>query len=536
MKRFLPLAILLPLATAAASTPPASRGDLWWADIAAIADDANEGREPGTPGYERAAVYVEQRFRALGLAPAGDAGSFRQNVALTEQRVDYPASTAELVGADGITAPVALGVEMLVTPGGGPRPAAVDAPLVFIGYGLHLPEQGHDDFAGVDLKGKIAVVIAGGPANIPGPVKASNRSERAKLLGQAGALGVITLTPPKQIEIPWARQKLLSPAPGMYLADAALREVKDGFLSASFDPAASERLFVGSGHSFADLAAASDGSQPIPGFALPFRLKANLVTHHRPVSSPNLVARLDGRDKALKREYVILSAHLDHVGVGAPINGDAIYNGAMDDASGVASVLDIAASLKAGPRPKRSILFVIVTAEEKGLLGSSYFAMRPTVPHGTIAADLNFDMPLPLWPLTTVLVQGDRESTLGDPARAVAASRGLSLIADPLPNRNSFIRTDQYSFVREGIPSLAFKFGFPPGSEAFRIEHEWRANRYHAPSDDLNQPGILREEAIKLDDYVAAIARMVADDPVRPTWLDSSVFKRFAAKQGKPAK
>jgi hypothetical protein len=462
MKRFLPLAILLPLATAAASTPPASRADLWWADIAAIADDANEGREPGTPGYERAAVYVEKRFRALGLAPAGDGRTFRQNVALTEQRVDYPASTAELVGTDGAKAPVALGVEMLVTPGSGPRPAAVDAPLVFIGYGLHLPEQGHDDFAGVDLKGKIAVVIAGGPANIPGPVKASNRSERAKLLGQAGALGVITLTPPKQIEIPWARQKLLSPAPGMYLADAALREVKDGFLIRQLRsrreraPVRGQRPQLRrSRRGFGRIATHSLASRSPSGSRR--TSSRTTVRSPRPISLPGWMVATRRSNANMSS----ISAHLDHVGVGAPINGDAIYNGAMDDASGVASVLDIAASLKAGPRPKRSILFVIVTAEEKGLLGSSYFAMRPTVPHGTIAANLNFDMPLPLWPLTTMLVQGDRESTLGDPARAVAASRGLSLIADPLPNRNSFIRTDQYSFVREGIPSLAFKFGFP---------------------------------------------------------------------------
>jgi Zn-dependent M28 family amino/carboxypeptidase len=253
-----------------------------------------------------------------------------------------------------------------------------------------------------------------------------------------------------------------------------------------------------------------------------------IVTHRRLLTSPNIVATLKGSDPVLSKEYVVVSAHLDHIGIGAPINGDRIYNGAMDDASGVATVLDIAARLKAGPRPKRSFLFVIVTAEEKGLLGSGYFARRPTVPVGSIVADLNFDMPLPLWKLETVLVQGDQESSLGDPARAVAARHGLSLIPDPLPNRNSFTRTDQYAFVRAGIPSLAFKFGFPPGSKAFEIEHDWRANRYHSPSDDLNQPGVLREEAIKLDDYVAALAVEIANDPVRPSWLSTSVFAKFA--------
>ena len=226
----------------------------------------------------------------------------------------------------------------------------------------------------------------------------------------------------------------------------------------------------------------------------------------------------------------MLSAHLDHLGVGAPIAGDRIYNGAMDDASGVASLLDIAERLKAGSRPKRSILFLIVTAEEKGLLGSHYFAMRPTVAKAAIVADLNFDMPLPLWPLQSVLVQGEGESTLGGPARAVAAAQGLRLVPDPLPDRNSFTRTDQYSFVRAGVPALAFKFGFEKGTPAFQIEHDWRATRYHSPSDDMAQPGVLKEEAIKLDDYVAALARAIADDPARPTWLETSVFRRFAAQ------
>ncbi|AUW59457.1 peptidase M28 [Sphingobium sp. SCG-1] len=530
MHRVLPALIILPLTTAAVAQP-LSRGDRWWADIATIADDKTEGRQPGSPGYLLAADFVESRFKAIGLQPAGTEDGFRQDVALEEQRIDYAGSSAQLVDANGTAASVALGIDMLVSAGGGPRPETIDAPLVFIGYGLHLPDQGHDDFAGVDLKGKIAVVIAGGPASIPGPVKASNRAERATLLGKAGAVGIITLTPPKQIEIPWERQKLLTTQAGMYLADGALRDVPDGFLSASFDPDASNRLFEGSGHRFDELAAASDASRPIPGFALPYRLKAHISAKRRQLSSPNLVARLEGSDPALRHEYVVVSAHLDHIGVGAPINGDAIYNGAMDDASGVASVLDIATELKAGPRPKRSFLFVIVTAEEKGLLGSGYFAKRPTVPRQSIVANLNFDMPLPLWPLTSVLVQGDHESTLGDQARSVAAGLGLTLIADPLPNRNSFVRTDQYSFVREGIPALAFKFGFPPGSDAFRIEHDWRANRYHAPSDDLNQPGVLRDEAVKLDHYVAMLARTIADDPARPRWLESSIFKQRAVSR-----
>ena len=232
----LPLA-LLTLAAAAPPPDPATRATRWWADIGALADDRNEGRLTGSAGYLRAAGYVEGRFEALGLAPAGDGGGYRQSVAFESQAIDPAASTAMLSGKDGAATPLRLPEDMIVAAGGGPRPATVEAPLVFVGYGLHLPDLGHDDFAGLDLRGKIAVVISGGPADLPGPAKAAARSDRAKLLAQAGAIGIVSITTPKQIEIPWERQKLLSGQPGMYLADAALRETPDGFLLASVDPA-----------------------------------------------------------------------------------------------------------------------------------------------------------------------------------------------------------------------------------------------------------------------------------------------------------
>ncbi len=505
---------------ATAETP---RGKAWWGDITALASDATEGRLPGSPGFDRAAAHVVKRFQAIGLRPAGSTGGFTQPVAMQSQTVDHGASSGALVAADGRRAALAMGRDLIVSPGGGPAATMVDAPLVFIGYGLKLP--GHDDLSGVDLKGKIAVVISGGPADLPGPMKAANRSARTGFLRDAGAVGLITLVTPKQVEIPWDRRMLLAGQSGMYLNDAGARGSPDGFLSASFDPAQSERLFSGSGRRFADVAALADASAPVPGFALGQRLNASIASARQPVMSYNLAARLDGADPKLRGEYVVVSAHIDHLGVGAAINGDSIYNGAMDDASGVASVLDIADRLRKGPRPKRSVLFVIVTAEEKGLLGSRYFARTPTVPGAAIVANLNLDMPLPLWPLHLVLAQGDGESSLGDTARRIAAKHGLALTPDPLPDRNSFTRTDQFSFVEAGVPALAFKFGFVKDSPEFAIEHDWRANRYHAPSDDLAQPGVLADEAVKLDAFIADIARSVANTPARPRWRDTSVFK-----------
>lgn len=529
MKHSAYVALAAAFCAAAAQAQPATspRAVQWWNDIKVIADDKTEGRLTGSKGYDLAADYVIGRFKAMGLQPAGDNGGFKQAVAFEQQFIDYPATTAALIGPGGGFDPVRPGADMLITAGGAPRPAMVDAPLVFIGYGLHMPERGYDDLKGLDLKGKIAVVISGGPSDLPGPDKASNRNARAKFLTEAGAIGVIALTTPKQVEIPWARQKLLAPAPGMYLADAVMRTTPDGYFQATFDPEQSERLFKGSGHTFAELCALADASAAVPTFPLGVTLKGKIGTRREHLTSPNLVAKIEGSDPKLRSEYVAISAHLDHLGVGEPINGDRIYNGAMDDASGVAAVLDIAGQLK-NQKLKRSVLVLVVTAEEKGLLGSRYYSRRPTVPKGTIVADLNFDMALPLWPLKMVLAVGDGESTLGATAHAAAGPLGLTNSVDPLPDRNVFTRTDQYSFVTAGVPALAFKFGFKKDTPQFQIEHDWRANRYHAPSDDLNQPGVLPDEAVKLDDYVAAIAAMTANDPARPKWLETSAFKRFA--------
>jgi hypothetical protein len=507
-------------AAAPALSPAAKQ---WWADISALAGDSMEGRLTGSPGYMRAAEYVISRFKAEGLRAAGVQG-YLQPVKFEQQLIDQSNSTLELVAADGSVTPLNVGRDSRIGAGGAPAPDKIDAPLVFLGYGLHLPKQGADDFAGMDLKGKIVVVLSGGPADISGPIKSNARFARAAELGKLGALGIIALTTPHQLEIPWSRQLLLAGQPGMYLADPALRETPDGFVGIAIDPAKSASLFAGTDHTFAELCALADDSKPVPTFALPYRLRGTIAVKRESLSSPNLIAELPGHDPKLARQFVVVSAHLDHLGIGAPINGDKIYNGAMDDASGVATVLDIAHRLKKGPKLRRSMLFVIVTAEEKGLLGSHYFAGQPTVPKGSIVADLNFDMPLPLWPLKKVFTPGEGESTLGLDARAVAAAQGLEMAPDPLPDRNVFIRTDQFSFVREGIPALAFKFGFAKDTPEFQIEHDWRANRYHAPSDDLNQP-VMKEEAVKLDAYVAALAARVADADARPEWLPTSAFR-----------
>jgi Zn-dependent M28 family amino/carboxypeptidase len=214
--------------------------------------------------------------------------------------------------------------------------------------------------------------------------------------------------------------------------------------------------------------------------------------------------------------------------VSTPIAGDGLYNGAMDNAAGVAGLLDIARSYRArGTRPKRSMLFVFVTAEEKGLLGSRYFALRPTVNKRTMVANLNFDMALPIFPLKSVIALGAEESSLGAMAAEVGRAQGLPLVPDPWPDRNSFVRSDQYSFIREGVPALAFKFGFAKGTPEAEIERTWRSTRYHAPSDDLSQP-VEKLDAVRLHDFVGELGWRVANAPERPTWGSQSFFRRFA--------
>ena len=522
--------LLLPALLAACATvqppSPAERAERWWADVAALADDGMEGRLTGTPGYQRAADYVAARAKEIGLKPAGSNGFF-QPIEFEEQFVDASASSAALVGGGRETA-VNIPGEMIVGRGDGPRPDRVDAPLVFVGYGLHLPEAGHDDFAGMDLRGKIAVFVSGGPAEISGALKAHARRERARLLSERGAAGMLSLTTAKAVETPWSRAVAQAGQSGMYFADPALRDVKSRFFSASFSTEASQKLFARSGRTFAEISALADASKPVPKFDMRQTLRASIASRHRRVSSNNVVARLPGSDPRLSGEHVVFSAHLDHLGLSEPINGDRINNGAMDNAAGVAGLLDIARSYTARRvRPRRSMLFVFVTAEEKGLLGSRYFALRPTVPKASIVANMNFDMALPIFPLRSVIALGAEESSLGATAAGVAQSMGLPLVPDPFPDRNSFVRSDQYSFIREGVPALAFKFGFRKDTPEAAIERKWRSERYHAPSDDLSQP-VERLDAVRLHDFVGELALRVANAPERPGWRTESFFRRFA--------
>jgi hypothetical protein len=285
---------------------------------------------------------------------------------------------------------------------------------------------------------------------------------------------------------------------------------------------------AGSGHTIEELDRLVADKKPLPRFPLTGTLHAQAALKRTPIDSENVIGIVEGSDPRLKNEYVVMSAHLDHLGIGRPVNGDSIYNGAMDDASGVASVIEIARLLKASAiKTKRSVLFMAQTAEEKGELGSKYLAGHPTVPFDTLVADINLDMFLPLYPLKVIEVQGLAESSLGDTVRAAAKVQGVDVQTDREPEQNRFIRSDQYSFIKRGIPSLAFKFGYEFGSPEEKIRRAWVRDVYHKPNDDVKQP-VDTEAAATFDRVIMGLLERVANDSARPTWNDTSFFKRFA--------
>jgi Zn-dependent M28 family amino/carboxypeptidase len=544
--------LVLGCVVAGAQSPAAAgddeaRGRQWWAHVQVLADEGMHGRLTGSEDYQRAAAYVADKFKAYGLRPAGVNGTFYQPVRFDVQRVIAAKSSLALVDG-GKRTPLVLGADAILGARSA-QPRTIAAPLVFLGYGLHLPEAKYDDFDSSEvpmasLKGKIVVVINGGPSDLPGPLKSYARTTPfGHALRAAGAVGVISIPTPKSMDFGWGRIASSASQPGMRLADdpkeaaiaaehPALANDHGTLFSASFNPADAEKLFAGTGHTFAELLALADAQKPLPRFALGKTLEANVVTETSQVVSPNIVAMLEGSDPKLKAEYVLVSAHLDHLGVGEPVAGaltpgKTVYAGAMDDASGVATVLETARVFAANPvRPKRSMLFVIFTAEEKGLLGSRYYAGHPTVPEGSMVADLNLDMFMPIFALKKLHVQGLEQSTLGDVARRVGEAHHIVIAGDPEPDRNSFIRTDQYSFVQAGIPALAMKFGWTAGSPEYKAWRGWLAQRYHSTDDDLQQP-VDFAAAAQFNSFFADLARAVADDAGTPHYLDSSFFRRF---------
>ncbi len=513
--------------TGASAKEPSFNGATWWNYVKILAADNMEGRETGSPGLRKAQEFVVEQLKHAGLEPVGSA-SYYQPVRFESRQIVEQESNLALVH-NGQVEPLTLGDDAIFSTRVDLAPT-VDAPLVFAGYGLTIPELGHDDLSGLDLRDKVVVIFPGAPSEIPGALASHYQSagERWKTLRKAGAVGVITILNPAAMDIPWSRISANRAHPSMALKGAEFDETSGEKLAVTFNPEKAQKLFEGSGHTLQELIDLVKDRKPLPHFPLVPTIRAKASVNKKTVDSANLVAELPGSDPKLKNEYVVLSAHLDHLGIGEPINGDRIYNGAMDNASGSAVLLDLIASLKKSPKKlKRSLLFVFVTGEEKGLLGSRYFTTHPTVKPGSMIANINIDMFLPIVPLKVLTVYGLAESEMGDMARDVAQSLGVQVQADPEPQRNAFIRSDQYNFIRHGVPALAMGVGFEKGSPQQEIFKNWRTQRYHAPSDDLDQPVDLAA-AGKYEEIIHALMMRLADNAGRPQWKPGSFFRRYA--------
>ena len=497
-------------------------GKQWWDYVKVLADDNMEGRNTGSDGERRAEAYVVEQVKSSGLQPAGVNG-FYQPVKLVESKLDEVNSSFALV-KDGKTDPLTLGDDLILSArlDGG----EVEAPLVFVGYGLKVPEKNYDDLAGLNLKGKVAVIFSGSPSSIPTELAshAQSTAERWKALKAAGAVGVISIPNPKAMDIPWDRIKGNRLQASMRLAE--VNENAGEKVAAYFNPASAAKLFEGSGHSFEEISGLGANREAMPRFELKVSVRVKTAIERKEIESANVVAKLIGSDAKLKNEYVVVSAHIDHLGMGEPVNGDRVYNGAMDNGSGSALLLDLARSFKEHPEKlKRSVLFVWVTGEEKGLLGSRYFGTHPTVPRQAMVADINTDMFLPIVPLKLLTAFGVNESTLGDELKKVASTWNVQVQPDPQPLRNIFIRSDQYSFVRVGVPSIMFMVGSPEDP----VLEKWLEERYHGRADDTNQPVDLKSAAT-FEDVARALVLDVANAGVKPEWKADSFFKRYATE------
>ena len=512
--------ILLSGATPSAPTP----AEKWWAHVTFLANDGMKGRDTGSPEHRKAAEYIADHFKASGLKPGGTKGYF-QPVPLRSRRVIEAQSSLSLVRS-GKVEPVVLGDEARLSMRIEPAPS-IEAPLVFVGYGLQVPESKHDDFAGLELKGKIVVLLTGGPSSMPAPLMAYYQNTRWDYLKKSGALGTISIQNPKGQDIPWDRSKLSRLMPSFAIADPTLDDMQGQQVGITFNPERAEKLFTGSGHTFAEILALAKDGKVLPRFPLPAAARIKVAVNATTLDSDNVIGILPGTDPILKNEFIVVSAHIDHVGVGEPINGDSIYNGAMDNATGIATLLETAAAAAAFGGYKRSVVFAAVTADEKGLLGSKYLANRIPISVGKIVANLNTDVFLPLFPLKSLVVQGLEESDLAGDLKRVARPLGIEVLSDPEPERNAFVRSDQYSFIRTGVPALSLKVGFTKDSPEHQMVKSWRSARYHAPSDDLSQPIDLKSAEDFGRIYLAVVAE-VANRPTRPQWNADSFFKRFA--------
>ncbi len=511
------LAVMLVSASHAGPEPPTAGQEVTVPSAAALeahvrflASDLLRGRNPGTDGYDIAAAYVESYFQQLGLQPAGDDDGYLQWVPLQISRRDNAAARMEIRTASGRHTLTSL-EDFVIDAEPRRASSSVEAPVVFAGHGIEAPELGVHDYAGLDVEGKIVLTLVGAPNSLPTDAKAhlSREETKARTAASHGAVGMLRTYPMVDgQDDPFVRMARGAEGGAMTWkgADGRGHDVAPALLAGALVSQQVAKLL-------------SDGG----GVSL------SQTSTYDGFESPNVVALLPGSDPALRHEHIVITAHLDHVGVGRPdASGDEIYNGAGDNAAGTAVLLEVARSLAAHP-PRRSVLFVAVTAEERGLVGSDYFIHNPPVPADDIVANINLDSGVFLYDFADIIPFGTAYSSLDENVRRVAAGMDLDVGADPLPEEALFTRSDHYRFVQQGIPSVFFMCGMTARDTAIDGLTELRryvAEHLHRPSDEIDLPWDWAAAA-RYAGFVAGVARDVADAAVRPTWHEGTVFSRL---------
>lgn len=505
------------------------------ADVAYLADDLLEGRATGTRGYDLAARYVAARYQALGLQPGTATGWYQTIDFVTADRDSSRPST---IGFGGKT--WTHGDHVFVNHTVLGDDVSGEAEMVFVGYGLEDPKYGLDDYKDLDVRGKVVVQLRGTPDGLPSDVAATMSNKKLDLAEAKGAVGVISVAPPSFFKL-YSWEKLLDnanlsrmawkdPQGKVQINNPALR------LSANLDPTAAQALFAGTSLAGERLLTLLNDKTARPkGFVIPGKVRIERRGKLGAVQSANVVGLLPGSDPKLKDEVILLSAHLDHVGFLAPKNGDSIANGALDNAAGVATMMEVArAFTDSGKRPKRSVMFVALTGEEKGLFGSEYIAKHPALAGKKVVGNVNLDMPLLKYNFTDVVAFGAEHSTIGQAAARAARTAGVTLTPDPYPEENLFVRSDHYSFVKEGVPAISLDLGPANGGKA--ASEKFRDTDYHGVGDDMNQT-FNWDAGARFAQINYLIARDLADAPQAPRWYENNFFgDRFAPDAPKAKK
>lgn len=496
--------------------------------IAYLADDRLKGRLPGTEGYQMAVDYVIDQYKQIGVTPGGDNTGFTQKLVLRKSIVVNSSATAVLRDKNGQVDSLTFIKDFVPAPHSMNTQAMAQGQLVFAGYGVEIPGK-YSDYTGIDVKEKIVVLLAGAPDGLPSTLTAhfSNAGNKMNTAFAKGAVGVIMVNvnaPASTNANPVLQSNVaLNPEKNMAYGIGFTGNLK---IALNGTRQFLDNIFIKSGKNIDDVVAGIKKGKSA-SFTMPLTITASYKTKHTDFESYNVVGLIPGTDNILKNEYIVHSAHLDHLGIGRVVNGDSIYNGAHDNASGVSALLEIARLYKlSGAKPRRSVLIVMVTGEEMGLIGSSYFAANPTVPKSSIVADVNTDMPTVIAPLLSIVPLGAEHSSIMKNVEFAANYLGLDIEKDPEPNENRFVRSDQYSFVVNGIPALHIKYGNKTNIPDFNLGafiKEWRAKYYHQAADGLD--GIFNFAAAKK--YVQLnflISYSIAQTTERPVWNKGDLF------------